>query len=40
MAMKTVRQIIEIFPDHGVIDVFSLYPTKDVIASMLAFSRL
>ena len=40
MAMKTIRQIIENFPDHGVIDVFSLYPTKDVVASILALSRL
>lgn len=40
MAVKRVRQIIENFPDHGVLDVFSLYPTKDVVASILALSRL
>lgn len=40
MAVKTIRQIIENFPNHGVIDVFSLYSTKDVVASILALSRL
>ena len=40
MAVKTIQQIIDNFPEHGVIDVFSLYPTKDVVASILALSRL
>mmetsp|Transcript_10014 Transcript_10014/g.15106 ORF Transcript_10014/g.15106 Transcript_10014/m.15106 type:complete len:462 (+) Transcript_10014:193-1578(+) len=40
MAVKTVRKIIEDFPDHGVKDVFALYPTKDVVASIIALSRL
>ena len=40
MAVKTVRKIIEEFPDHGVKDVFGLYPTKDVVASIIALLRL
>ena len=40
MAVKTIRKIIYDFPEYGVIDIFSLYPTKDVVASILALSRL
>jgi hypothetical protein len=38
--MKTIRKVIDSFPDQGVVDIFSLYPTRDVIASILALSRL
>lgn len=38
--MRTIRDIIQNFPEHGVIDVFSEYPTKDVVVSILALSRL
>lgn len=38
--MKTIRKIIENFPSYGIIDVFSLHPTKDVVASVIALSRL
>lgn len=40
LAMKTIRKVIDSFPDQGIIDVFSLYPTKDLIGSILALSRL
>jgi hypothetical protein len=39
-AVKTVRTIIAQFSDHGVIDVFKLYPPKDVIMSILALAKL
>ncbi len=39
-AMRTIRKIVKDFPEHGVVDVFSEYPTKDVIMSILALSRL
>ena len=39
-AVKTIRRILRDFPDHGVVDVFATYPTKDVVASILALSRL
>jgi hypothetical protein len=38
--VKTIRKIIENFPTYGIIDVFSLHPTKDVVASIIALSRL
>jgi Lipase (class 3). len=38
--VKTIRKIIENFPSYGIIDVFSLHPTKDVVASVIALSRL
>ena len=38
--MKTIRSILDDFPDHGVVDLFAIYPTKDVVASILALSRL
>lgn len=38
--MKTIRTIIDNFPHHGVIDIFSLYPTKDIISAIIALSRL
>jgi hypothetical protein len=38
--VKTIQQIIDNFPNHGVIDVFSLYPKRDVITSIIALSRL
>lgn len=39
-AVKTVRTILTQFGDHGVVDVFKEYPTRDVVASILALSRL
>lgn len=39
-AVKTVHTIITQFSDHGVIDVFKLYPPKDVIVSILALAKL
>jgi len=39
-AVKTVRTIISQFSDHGVIDVFKMYPPKDVIASILTLAKL
>lgn len=40
-AMKRIRSIIEKFEDdHGVIDVFSRYSSKDLATSMVALSRL
>ena len=38
--MQTIRKIINNFPEHGVVDVFSEYPTKDVVMAILALSRL
>lgn len=38
--MQTIRKIISNFPEHGVVDVFSEYPTKDVVMAILALSRL
>jgi len=40
LAVKTIQQIIDNFPHHGVIDIFSLYPTREVLASIIALSRL
>lgn len=40
LAVKTIRKIIKNFPHHGIIDVFSLHPAKDVLASVVALSRL
>ncbi len=40
LAVKTIQQIIDNFPNHGVIDVFSQYPTRDILASIIALSRL
>jgi len=39
-AVKKVRNIIKNFPDIGIVDIFNLYPTKDVVNSILALSRL
>lgn len=38
-AMKAIQKIID-HDDHGVVDVFALFPTRDLVASMLALSRL
>ncbi len=40
IAVKTIRDIIQNFPEYGVIDVFKEYPTKDVVMSILALSKL
>jgi len=40
IAVRTIRDIIKQFPEHGVVDVFANYPTKDVVISILALSRL
>jgi len=40
IAVKTIRDIIKNFPEHGVVDVFKEYPTKDVVMAILALSRL
>jgi len=39
-AFKTVIDIVSRFSDHGVVDVFSLFPARDVMSSILALSRL
>ena len=39
-AVKTIRKIINDFPDHGVVDIFSLYSAKELVAAILALSRL
>ena len=40
LAVKNIRSIMTNFPDFGVVDIFAKYPTKDVVASILALSRL
>jgi hypothetical protein len=40
MAARTVKKILTSVHDHGVVDVFSKYPTQDLIASIYALSRL
>ena len=39
-AVKTIREILRKFPDHGVVDIFKLYSTRDLLLSFLALSRL
>ena len=39
-AIKNIQEIIRRFPDYGIVDVFQLYPAKDVIMSTVALSRL
>jgi len=39
-AIKNIQGIIRRFPDYGIVDVFQLYPAKDVIMSTVALSRL
>ncbi|KAL7530845.1 hypothetical protein ACHAXR_010145, partial [Thalassiosira sp. AJA248-18] len=39
-AVKTIHNIIEAFPDYGVVDLFGMYSPKDVIWSIVALSRL
>jgi hypothetical protein len=39
-AAKTIRSILASVDDHGVIDVFSKYPTQDLLASVFALSRI
>lgn len=39
-ALKTIRNIIEKFPEYGVVDLFGMYSPKDVIWSIVALSRL
>ena len=39
-ALKTIRKIVEAFPDYGVVDLFGLYSPKDVILSIIALSKL
>ena len=39
-ALTTIRNIITKFPEYGVVDVFRMYSTKDIILSIVAFSRL
>ena len=35
-----IRSIIKQFKDHGVVDVFKQYPTKDVVMAIVALGRL
>ena len=35
-----IRKIIKQFGDHGVVDVFRQYPSKDVVVAVIALSRL
>lgn len=39
-ALKTIRKIVESFPEYGVVDLFGLYSPKEVILSILALARL
>jgi Lipase (class 3) len=39
-ASQTVRRILASVRDHGVIDVFSKYPTQELLASVYTLSRL
>lgn len=39
-ALRTVKSIVDNFAEFGAIDVFSLYSPRDVIASIIALSRL
>jgi hypothetical protein len=40
MAARTVKEILTSVHDHGVVDVFSKYPTQELIASIYTLSRL
>jgi len=39
-AVKNINNILNKFSDHGVVDLFQLYSTKDIVMSVLALSRL
>lgn len=39
-ALRTVKSILDNFAEYGVIDLLSLYSPRDVIASIIALSRL
>lgn len=39
-AVSNVKTLITSFPDHGVIDVFKLYPIRDVLSSILILAKL
>lgn len=39
-AVKSVRLVLTKFTENGVKDIFSLYPTKDIVLSAVALSRL
>ena len=39
-AVKNINDILNKFSDHGVVDLFQLYPSKDIVMSVLALSRL
>ena len=39
-ALRTIRKILEKFPEYGVVDLLALYSPKDVILSIVALSRL
>lgn len=39
-AIKTVRRIFRKFDEYGVVDVFKKYPSRSVIASVMALARL
>ena len=39
-ALRTIGNIIDAFPDYGVVDLFAMYSPKDVIWSIVALSRL
>mmetsp|Transcript_6179 Transcript_6179/g.10883 ORF Transcript_6179/g.10883 Transcript_6179/m.10883 type:complete len:423 (+) Transcript_6179:91-1359(+) len=39
-ALGTIRNIVDAFPDYGVVDLFGMYSPKDVIWSIVALSRL
>jgi hypothetical protein len=40
MAVKTIRNILVSAEDHGVVDVFSKYPSQEIVASFYALYRL
>ena len=39
-AARSIQRILESVEDHGVVDVFSKYPTQELLASTYALSRL
>lgn len=39
-AIKAIQEILDSVDDHGVIDVFKRYPTKELVAAIYALSRL
>lgn len=39
-SIQTIRNIVERFPEYGIIDLFAMYSIKDIFWSIVAFSKL